>query len=243
MATSGSDGDPVGSVGPAEVDLEHVERLGAAGELRRHRVSFPLADERAREGRQDRDTPAGGLGLVGADDLIANLLAALSFEEDGRAERDPVPGGRWIDDLGIADLGLKLADPPFHEALLLASGMILGVLAEIAVGTSLGNRLDDGGPLDPLEAVQLLSEALEPRTRHRGPLDGHRPNLPCLRSDLPSPGPRRFWGLVPDARADSLPSAAGQHGTLTFPGNPLTLQSSRVTSNRHRTEPRQLVTP
>src|SRR5262245_41997533 len=237
MAASRSD-DPVGSVGPAEVDLEHVERLGAAGELRRHRVSLPLADERAREGRQDRDAPAGGLGLVGADDLIADLLAALSFEEDGGAERYPVPGGGWIDDLGITDLGLQLADSPFHEALLLAGGMILGILAEIAVGAGLGYRLDDGRSLDPLEAVQLLSEALEPGTSHRRPLDGHRPNLPRRRNALPGPDPRPSgsWSAMPAPKVCRPPRGSTRHADDSRQPSDTAQQASHVKPSRAEAE-------
>ena len=74
-----------------------------------------------------------------------------------------------------ADLALQLIDPPLDEALLLARGVVLGVLAEVAVGPSLRDGLDDGVAVDPLEAVQLVAQALESRAGHGSARRRHAP--------------------------------------------------------------------
>src|SRR3972149_4752651 len=98
--SSGKDiGGPPVSL-PGEIRLQDLERLLAAGELGRHRVADALADEGARERRQDRDAPLRGLGLVGADDLVADLLAALVLRQAGIAERHADACGRRLHDPG-----------------------------------------------------------------------------------------------------------------------------------------------
>src|SRR3972149_5524570 len=77
MTVRRSSGSGIVGALPGKVGLQGLERLRAGGELRRHRVADLLADERARERRQHRDASPGGLGLVGTDDLIADLLAGL----------------------------------------------------------------------------------------------------------------------------------------------------------------------
>jgi len=80
---------------------------------------------------------------------------------------------RRIDHLGAVDLALQIVDAPLDERLLLARGVILGVLRQIAVRARLGDRLDDGGPLHALEAVELVPQPLEARARHRRALHRH----------------------------------------------------------------------
>ena len=87
--------------------------------------------------------PMRGVGLVGADDLVAHLLAVGGAEPDRRPEGDPRALLRRLDDLGPAQLGLELPDPPLDEPLPLLGGVILGVLGEVPVGARLGDGLDD----------------------------------------------------------------------------------------------------
>src|SRR4029434_7317795 len=118
------------AVGPGEIDSDDVEGLLAGGQLRGHAIADVLADQRAGQGRHDRDAALGRIGLVGAHDLVADLLAALVLEEHRRGERDPLARGRRVDDLGVPDLPLELGDASLDEALLLAGRVVLRVLRE-----------------------------------------------------------------------------------------------------------------
>ena len=55
---------------------------------------------------------------------------------------------------------LDLLDAPLDEALLLARGVVLGVLAQVAVRPGLGDRLDDPRPILGLEPPQLDPQLL-----------------------------------------------------------------------------------
>src|SRR6185503_9229524 len=131
------------------------------------------------------------IGLVGPDDPVANLLALLVLEPHGGGERHPVAARRRVDHLGGADLAVQLVDPALGEALLLAGRVVLGVLGEVAVGARLGDRLDDGGALDALEALELLLELVVARSGHRGPRHRHGGTLSrapsCARRGPPDP--------------------------------------------------------
>jgi hypothetical protein len=67
---------------------------------------------------------------------------------------------RDVDDLAVRQVVLELLDPTLAERLLLASRVVLGVLAQVAVGTGLRDRLDDAWPFDPLEPLEFLAQAL-----------------------------------------------------------------------------------
>ena len=81
---------------------------------------------------------------------------------------------RDVDDLGVREVRLDVLDAPFDEALLLARGVILGVLAQIAVRARLGDRLDDARPVLGLEALQLAAQALGALQRQRHPFHDAR---------------------------------------------------------------------
>src|SRR5215813_12353304 len=169
-------GMALASVRPGEIHFDDVEGLLAGRQLRGDAVADVLADECAGQRRHDRDASLGGIRLVRADDLVADLLAALVLQQHRRRERDAVARRRRIDDLGGADLALELGDTALDEGLLLARRMVFRVLGEVAVGTSLGDRLGDGVPVDALEAIELVAQALVPRARHRRALDRHETN-------------------------------------------------------------------
>src|SRR5213595_346893 len=108
------------SLPPVEVHLEDLERLLAARQLRGDGVAHALADEAARQRRHDRDAAVRRVGLVGTDDPVAHVLAGILLQPHGGAERHTVAAARGLDDLGVADLALQLADAALDERLLLA---------------------------------------------------------------------------------------------------------------------------
>src|SRR4030095_15937100 len=168
-------GMALASVRPGEVCVDDVERLLAGRKLRGHVIPDVLADERARQRRHDRDPSLGGVRLVRAHDLVADLLAVLVLEQDRRGEGDAIARGGRIDDLGGADLARELGDASLDERLLLARRVVLRVFREVAVRPRLGDGLDDGVPFYCLQTVYLVAQALEPRARHRRALDRHGP--------------------------------------------------------------------
>src|SRR4029450_6400485 len=136
-------------------------------------IPAALPAQPAGQGRHDRDAALGRIGLVGAHDLVADLLAALVLEEHRRGERDPLARRRRVDDLGVPDLPLELGDAPLDEALLFTGRVVLRVPREVAVRPGLGDGLGDRVALDPLQPVELVTEPLEAGARHRRALDGH----------------------------------------------------------------------
>ena len=72
-------------------DPEHREAR-ATGRAHDHDlVALLLAQQRTRHGRVDADVAGPGVGLVGADDAVLDLLALLALERDPCAEEDPCP--------------------------------------------------------------------------------------------------------------------------------------------------------
>src|SRR5262249_25475654 len=122
-----------------------------------------------------RDPAARGVGLVGAHDPVAQLLAGVVGQVDRGSKGHAVAPQRRIDDLGVADLALQLVDPPLDEALLLASRMVLGVFAEVSVGPRLPDGLGDRWALDALEAVEFRAQSLESAARHGRARGRHAP--------------------------------------------------------------------
>jgi len=67
---------------------------------------------------------------------------------------------RDVEDLAVGQVVLELLDAPLDEALLLAGGVVLGVLAQVAMRTGFCNRLDDARSILGLEPAQLQSQLL-----------------------------------------------------------------------------------
>src|SRR4029453_1032653 len=126
-----------------------------------------------RERNHDGEAAARRIRFPGAHDLVAGLLAGLILDAHRGAEGDAVARGRGLDDLGRADLALQIVDPRLHEALFLASRVILGILRQIAVGPRLRDGPGDGRTLDALQPVGLFLETIVPFARHRRARDGH----------------------------------------------------------------------
>src|SRR4051812_32775677 len=104
-------------------DLDHFVGMRAAGCGDVDDVTCNLAHERARDRRRDADTTGFDVGLVLADDLIADRLAVvLIFEIDRRAEGHLSTGRhgriRRVDDFRGRELRLDFADAPLDEPLL-----------------------------------------------------------------------------------------------------------------------------
>src|SRR5262245_8501975 len=94
--------------------------------------------------------------------------------------------------------------------------MILRVLGKIAVGPRLGDGASDGGPLDALEAVELLLETVVPLARHGCAWNGH-----YLSTGTVSP-----W-IFTWAPASS-PLIQRAHASLSFDSRSCVRMSSRI---------------
>ena len=109
-------------------------------------------------GDDARDAALARVRLGRRDDLQHRLLAVL-LDPDPRAEpHDRAALGRRDDDRDL-ELRLERLDPRLEEPLLLARGVVLGVLLEVAV---LAGRRDPPDDLRPL-GDQLVELRLEPR--------------------------------------------------------------------------------
>src|SRR6185295_7835013 len=87
------------------------------------------------------------------------------------AEHDGIghPAGRF-DDAGVGQLCLQFHDARLDESLAFLRGIVLCILAQIAMSTGFGNRFDIFGTLDFAKAIELCLKCLVPlsgdRCRH-----------------------------------------------------------------------------
>src|SRR5690606_27343302 len=142
----------------AVADVDDLVLAGAGGRFDRDAVAGVLADHRPRHRRRDRDQPELDVRFQVAHDLVTLFLVGLDIgDRDRRAEHDPVADVELahVDDVGMGKLALQLLDATFDEALLLARGVVLGVLLEVAVGPRLGNGGDHRRPLHRLEFIEF----------------------------------------------------------------------------------------
>jgi integron integrase len=163
---------PAGAAGGCLL-VAHVDdlvALDAAGGLDLDRVAGVLADEGAGDGGADEDAALLDVGFVLADDLPRRRGAGLVLDVDGRAEDDAAVGMDVlrVDDLRVGELGLDVADTRFYEPLVVARGLVLGVLREVAVRARLGDGLRGLGALDVLELLQLGAQELGAAQGHGG---------------------------------------------------------------------------
>ena len=98
--------------------------------------------------------PARRVRFVGADDRVGDGLAVV-VDGHHRPEPDPRAGRRRLDDDRRPQPGLDRLDPPLEERLLLAGGVVLGVLLEVAVLLGGPDPGDDLRALDPGQLVEL----------------------------------------------------------------------------------------
>src|ERR1700737_3177876 len=92
----------------------------------------------------------------------------LIFELHCGAEYDASRGAQLgdIDDFRVRQSVLDVVDAPFDEALLLACGVIFGILGQIAVSARFGDRLDDVRSSLALQLLQLLPQPLGAAKSH-----------------------------------------------------------------------------
>src|SRR5579885_2390338 len=130
----------------------------AAGRVEFERIALALADQRARDRRGHRDAAMFDIGFQIADDLINKSGAAvfvLQFhggtEHHASARIEP----RDVDDFRMRQAGFQFLDAAFQEALLLARGVVFGVLAQIAVCARLRDRRDDARAFHGFQPFQF----------------------------------------------------------------------------------------
>lgn len=100
--------------------------------------------------------------LVLADDAVGLLVLGFLVDDgDIGAEAHLLAGHLGdVDHLGGGDDGFQLRDTALDEGLLLARGVVFGILGEIAMGTRLRDRTDHSRALLGLQDLQLF---LKPR--------------------------------------------------------------------------------
>ncbi len=145
-------------------------RAGAARHGDLDLVPVRLADQRPRNRRRDRDQVAGGCRLPARRRSGRRLPRRLPVSRCTVAPKTTLSvlgRCRDVDDVRVRQLVLELVDAPLAEALLLARRVVLRVLAQVAMGARLGDGLDDARPLDLLEPLELLPQALRTLRSHR----------------------------------------------------------------------------
>src|SRR5207237_1409499 len=149
-------------LGPDEVDFEDLEGFRAGGQLRGDTVAHALADQRARERREDGDAAFRRIGLVGADDPVADLFAGFVLEPHGGRERHAITAARRVDDLRAVHLALQVVDAPLDERLLLPAGLAREL---VTLGGEVGDVRRD--TLEDLQHVVALRRLQWTRDRAR----------------------------------------------------------------------------
>ena len=144
-------------------------------------VALGLADQRARDGRGDRQQPVLDVRLVVADQLVDDLGAAVLVLELDRRSR--TPRGRWprslvtsITSAFDSRCSISLMRPSMKLCCSRAA-WYSAFSRQVAVGARLGDRLDD---VRPRLALQLLAAPARSRSAPRRVM-GVRftPAIPC----------------------------------------------------------------
>ena len=138
--------------------------------------------------------------LAGADELELLLVAVVEvLDAHPRPEHDrPLGELTAVDDVGAADAVLQLVDPRLEHALVLAGGVVLGVLAEVAHVAGVGHPLGHLNHLGVLLLVEFGPELVVAFAGHRDAVFGH-----CQIAPARSPGASRDAapGKPPSLRA------------------------------------------
>ena len=137
-----------------------------------HEVTHSLADERAAHRRLHGYARKLQVGFVLAYQCVLFLFLAFLFDQhDGRSEDNGVTdaAGR-VNDACLCEFGLQFGDTGFDESLPFLRGIIFGILTQVAVGTSFGDRFDHFGPFFFPQAAEFRRERFIsfPRNRCRG---------------------------------------------------------------------------
>ena len=146
-----------GSGGSNELDLLDLVIFVARGRGKFDLLADLAADQGPAERRIEADSPVAGVRLNLANQLVFDLLIVFVGQGYGRPEHDLVAGqGRRVDDDGAAELVLDVGDGRLDLALPLLGGVIFGILAEVAMGAGILDRLDDLGALDQMNSTFLI---------------------------------------------------------------------------------------
>src|SRR6266550_493327 len=150
-----------GSAGD-RLERDHPVAEGSSRSLVGDLVSFGCAHERRAEGRRGRDGPCSGRLLLGVFRQQVGLVLVFEIERlhgDDHAGTDLLGGSGRLNDLGVSQHRLDVADARLHESLLVLRGVVLGVLADVAV---LARSLDAFRDRVPAGGRQLLQLRTEP---------------------------------------------------------------------------------
>src|SRR5581483_3038125 len=164
----------------------------AAGRVEFERVAFGLADQRARDRRRDRDAAVLDIRFQVADDLIDDAIATVFvLQFDSRAEHHTPARteSRDVDDFGVRQAELQFLDAAFQEALLLARGVVFGVLAQIAVCARFRNGRDDAWTFDGFQPFQFGAQPVRAGFGHGCSFHAFNPSCNSCRLTT-SPRPR-----------------------------------------------------
>src|SRR5438132_98891 len=161
------------------LDEQHLEDLVfvlAARCADLHRVAHLAADQPARDRAGDADAPLLQIGFGLVYDGVLDLLPAIDvLELHRRSEHHPLAGEAGdVDDLRPAQAVLQHLDPALDVRLPFLGGMVLGVLAQVAVVSRDGDLLHDAGPLDRLQALDLALDGVGAGLGHRDVIACHR---------------------------------------------------------------------
>src|SRR5437763_4024041 len=141
-----------------------------------HRVAHLAPDQSAGDGARDADAALLQIGFRPSHDGVLRALPGLgSLELHRGPEHDPIDGeARDVDDLRAPPPVLQHLDPPFDVRLPFLGGVVLGVLAQVAVISRDGDLLDDARALDGLEALDLALDGVGAGFGHRDVVACHR---------------------------------------------------------------------
>src|SRR5262245_14499115 len=148
--------------GRLDHDLDDQELLNAAGRVNTDRLADAGLQKRLahRAGDGDLDVVGRRRGRGLADELVEVLVAvALLAQLDGRADEYNIADRLrhlLVNDADAGEALLEAADLGLFHALLLAGGVVVAILAEVAVGPRLGDAARHGRPIGDEPGQALL---------------------------------------------------------------------------------------
>ena len=136
--------------------FDHLDRR-----LDLDKIADSLSDQRFADRRLNRDAVHFHVGFILSHQRILPLRLRLLFNHEHRgAEHDGVgdSSGRF-DDTGVGQLRLQFHDARLDESLAFLGGIVLRILAQIAMGARFSNGFDIFGTLDFAQTIKLCFEA------------------------------------------------------------------------------------
>src|SRR5690554_5287246 len=145
--------------------LDHI-----TGRSYRNNLALLLANQRPADRRGNRNLAFLDLCLVFSNQLVPDLVVGVDIDDGDRGAKNDLAGvgdARYINHLGRRQATLDVTDTRLDHALLLASGVVFGVLLQVSQLTRFGDGLGDLRAQYGFQVLELILKGLGALFCHR----------------------------------------------------------------------------